>query len=73
MYEVLEHNKEDATLKNVKKKVIYILWKQKVKQFFLTESPCWKLCADHLWFWLLMDESAVSASPIWILPSNSMT
>lgn len=34
MYEVLEHNKEDATLKNVKKKVIYILWKQKVKQFF---------------------------------------
>lgn len=33
MYEVEEHNREDVTLKNAEK-VIYISWKQKVKQIF---------------------------------------
>lgn len=41
MYEVLEHNKEDATLKNVKKKShLYIVKTKGETIFFLTESPC---------------------------------
>lgn len=71
MYEVEEHNREDVT-EECRKSHLYIV-KTKGETNFLTEPPCWKLYADHLWFWLLMDESAISASPIWILPSNNMT